>query len=297
MRKFLSLLLMSLLCVSAWAKTSSMIITKECGTSCQADDGVTWNIKSDAFEEGYDEICGIQYGSGKTTVTYLEFNTNEIKGTITNVVVNTCDEQEIAEVTVDVGQTAFTCSGSNIATSTPADYSFSGTAEGAVCVRINRGSKMNQAIYLKSIIVTYSNGEEVVITVNPDFGEYEGIQTVFVNVDKMPENAVIMYSYVVLNPKGPEWQPYDETKGIVIDKSGVLTVAVNDEKGEELARIEGEYIITGTVTGIETISGKAVAGVRYYNVAGMASDKAFDGVNIVVTTYTDGTQRVAKVVK
>lgn len=297
MKKFLSLLLMSLLCVSAWAKTSSMIITKECGTSCQADDGVTWNIKSDGFEEGYDEIRGIQYGSSKTTVTYLEFNTNEIKGTITNVVVNTCDEQETAVVTVDVGGTAFTCSGSNIATSTPADYSFSGTADGGVCVRIDRGNKMNLAIYVKSIIVTYSDGEEVVITVNPDFGEYEGVQTVYVNVDKMPENAVILYNYVVSDPKGPEWQTYDETKGIVIDKSGLLTVVVNSDKGEELARIEGEYVISGVTTGIEAINTKAVAGVRYYNVAGMASDKAFDGVNIVVTTYTDGTQRVSKVVK
>ena len=44
-------------------------------------------------------------------------------------------------------------------------------------------------------------------------------------------------------------------------------------------------------------AGKAVAGVKYYNVAGQAADKAFDGVNVVVTTYADGTQSVAKVVK
>ena len=51
------------------------------------------------------------------------------------------------------------------------------------------------------------------------------------------------------------------------------------------------------VTGVDSISGKAVAGVKYYNVAGQASNKAFDGVNIVVTTYTDGTTRTVKVVK
>lgn len=44
-------------------------------------------------------------------------------------------------------------------------------------------------------------------------------------------------------------------------------------------------------------AGKAVAGVKYYNVAGVAADEAFDGVNIVVTTYADGTQNVVKVVK
>ena len=52
------------------------------------------------------------------------------------------------------------------------------------------------------------------------------------------------------------------------------------------------------VTGVESMNaGKAVAGVKYYNVAGQASDKAFKGVNIVVTTYTDGTTRTVKVVK
>ena len=42
---------------------------------------------------------------------------------------------------------------------------------------------------------------------------------------------------------------------------------------------------------------KAVASVKYYNAAGVAADSAFDGVNIVVTKYADGSQSVSKVVK
>ena len=42
---------------------------------------------------------------------------------------------------------------------------------------------------------------------------------------------------------------------------------------------------------------KAVSSVKYYNAAGVASDNAFEGVNIVVTKYADGSQSVAKVVK
>ena len=42
---------------------------------------------------------------------------------------------------------------------------------------------------------------------------------------------------------------------------------------------------------------KSVAGVRYVNLAGMTSDKPFNGVNVVVTTYSDGTISTAKVVK
>lgn len=49
---------------------------------------------------------------------------------------------------------------------------------------------------------------------------------------------------------------------------------------------------------VESVNaGKAVAGVKYYNVAGVAADEAFEGVNIVVTKYVDGTQSVVKVVK
>ncbi len=42
---------------------------------------------------------------------------------------------------------------------------------------------------------------------------------------------------------------------------------------------------------------KAVAGVSYYNMAGQQSANPFEGVNVKVTRYTDGTTSTAKVVK
>jgi PKD repeat protein len=42
---------------------------------------------------------------------------------------------------------------------------------------------------------------------------------------------------------------------------------------------------------------KQVVGHTYYNLAGMASSKPFDGVNIVVTRYTDGSQTATKVLR
>lgn len=42
---------------------------------------------------------------------------------------------------------------------------------------------------------------------------------------------------------------------------------------------------------------KEVASVLYYNLAGMASHKPFEGMNIVVTRYTDGTSTAVKMVK
>ncbi|MBQ7205500.1 MAG: DUF2436 domain-containing protein [Muribaculaceae bacterium] len=51
------------------------------------------------------------------------------------------------------------------------------------------------------------------------------------------------------------------------------------------------------VTGVnELVNGKAIAGVRYFNVAGQEMQEA-NGVTIVVTTYTDGTTSAAKVIK
>ena len=52
------------------------------------------------------------------------------------------------------------------------------------------------------------------------------------------------------------------------------------------------------VSGIEdVIAGKEIASIRYINVAGMESEVPFDGMNIVVTTYTDGSMTTVKVIK
>ncbi len=71
---------------------------------------------------------------------------------------------------------------------------------------------------------------------------------------------------------------------------------------------DGKYYITETVidvpvtnqvvTGVINVNAqKAVAGVMYYNLAGMQSEEPFSGVNIVVTRYTDGSISTAKVLK
>ncbi len=51
-------------------------------------------------------------------------------------------------------------------------------------------------------------------------------------------------------------------------------------------------------TGVaDNVAGKVVAGVKYYNVAGVEASEPFSGINVVVTNYTDGTKTMAKVVK
>ena len=51
-------------------------------------------------------------------------------------------------------------------------------------------------------------------------------------------------------------------------------------------------------TGVKTVEGaKEVKSVKYVNTVGQMSDRAFDGVNVMITTYTDGTTNTVKVVK
>ena len=54
----------------------------------------------------------------------------------------------------------------------------------------------------------------------------------------------------------------------------------------------------GVITGVArlTTSGE-VQSVTYYNVAGAASSRPWQGINIVVTRYSDGTSTTTKVVK
>lgn len=54
----------------------------------------------------------------------------------------------------------------------------------------------------------------------------------------------------------------------------------------------------GTMTAVKDITAtKTVKSVRYYNVAGIESTQPFDGINIVVTTFTDGTKSTVKILK
>ena len=57
-----------------------------------------------------------------------------------------------------------------------------------------------------------------------------------------------------------------------------------------------EYIVT-SIKDVVDVTDKTVDGVKYYNLAGIESDRPFEGVNIIVTTYTDGSRSSSKVLK
>ncbi|MBR5118644.1 MAG: hypothetical protein IK100_08375 [Muribaculaceae bacterium] len=59
-----------------------------------------------------------------------------------------------------------------------------------------------------------------------------------------------------------------------------------------------QYVDNDTYTRIENVTAnKEVKSVRYYNTLGVESTTPFEGVNIIVTTFTDGTQTTTKAIK
>lgn len=59
-----------------------------------------------------------------------------------------------------------------------------------------------------------------------------------------------------------------------------------------------KFQVNDDVTAIESVaSSKDITGVKYVNLAGVESDTPFQGINIEVKTYTDGTRSATKVLR
>jgi hypothetical protein len=119
--------------------------------------------------------------------------------------------------------------------------------------------------------------------------ENEGVDY-FDVTDEMMENGQELSLYA-----GPEYVNFR------LPEAGTYKVTL---LREQIAKdpLSGVKIVVSkendpTPTAVNDINSKAVAGVKYYNLAGVESNKPFDGVNIMVTTYTDGTKAAAKVIK
>ena len=87
----------------------------------------------------------------------------------------------------------------------------------------------------------------------------------------------------------------DHTKSYIIIIDGTV---YDQEIGFDDIYCDVDLLINVDLTAVEEISGtKTVDNVVYYNLAGQQSNELFDGVNIAVTTYSDGTRTTAKVIK
>ena len=125
---------------------------------------------------------------------------------------------------------------------------------------------------------------------------------------------IVAPAYVTDNAKAITWASSDadivtvtegtitavKQQSIVIRRApadGVQTASVT-----AASQVNPDAAATVTVnvnqpTGINDIAAGNIASIKYVNTMGQVSDRAFDGVNIIVTTFTDGTTTTLKVVK
>lgn len=146
---------------------------------------VDWTAEgtaSSGYYFGYDATKGQQFGSGNKPFSSLTVSTSGITGTITSIKVETSGASNITgTMNVTVGGDAF---GDIIdLTKTNTEYTFSGSAEGAICLNYNQTS--SKAIYLKKIEITYSQsgGQQTVATptFTPAGGNYTEAQNVTIS--------------------------------------------------------------------------------------------------------------------
>lgn len=118
---------------------------------------VNWALKTDGNYFGYDGTKGQQFGSGSAPAKTLTLSTSDIPGTITSITIKTNGASNIAAtIGITVGGTAFKCDNETTAglTSTATEYTFTGSASGDIIISYNQTS--SKAIYIKSIVINYS---------------------------------------------------------------------------------------------------------------------------------------------
>ena len=107
--------------------------------------------------------------------------------------------------------------------------------------------------------------------------------------------------YQLVDEDGNEILPTEEDLFTCLDHTKTYYIYVSGKPRGSFT-FEDIYadvnVVIDNKTAVEEIDvNKAVAGVVYYNLAGQQSAQPVNGVNIVVTTYTDGTTTTAKVIK
>lgn len=122
-------------------------------------------------------------------------------------------------------------------------------------------------------------------------------------------NADGSFSFTALNPEhtyqlsasSSSYGYYEiDQLNFVEGENGVKSDADFDQayEGKKNDIVANVTLTKGTVTGVADVAAsKQVAGIDYYNMQGQRSTSAHEGVNVVVTRYTDGTKTTAKVVK
>lgn len=156
-----------------------------------------------------------------------------------------------------------------------ADYTINltkGTANSYVCVSYKGQYKVYIEDMAVSQIVPAGYEKTELVETLPATGTHLDVTV----ADPMSDN--VSYAYTVQGV-AKTVNYYDELEDIFSDESNMIEVRLAS-------------------TGIEeNMTEKAVTAIKYIDLTGKTSNKPFNGVNIVVTTYSDGTTSTAKILR
>lgn len=120
---------------------------------------VSWNVAHDSDYEN-NEATGYHVGSSSKSVSYLQFSTSGISGTISQIVVNAKGNGSNGTISASVNNVAYTSTNSSI-TNSFQDFTFTGSSEGDIVIRLAYNSAQKKNFYVASITVTFSTGSAI----------------------------------------------------------------------------------------------------------------------------------------
>lgn len=281
-RNGLALWLLTLMClasVNVWGQETvySFQITKETAWKDQGGmntlNGINWFL--DAPGCGYIDWSGNvssqQIGSSKKPATSINLSTEDFKGTIKSVVIETSGASEInATIQVKVGNVDYGNAIKITKTNTP--YKFDGQSSGKVEVIWTNNSK--KAIYLKKITVTYEEGTATQCSA-PTFSPASGTSfanTLTVTASTATEGGKIVYTTdpeATLDANSPEFP----SEGLTIDATTTIRAITVDPNGA----LENSGEASATYTKIDALNGLAElrAKIREDNVTSQKNAKEY----------------------
>lgn len=295
-RNGLALWLLTLMClasVNVWGQETvySFQITKETAWKNQGGmntlNGINWFL--DAPGCGYfdwlDNVSSQQIGSSKKPATSINLSTEDFKGTIKSVEIETSGAKSIdATIQVKVGNVDYGNAIKITTTNTP--YRFEGQSSGKVEVIWTNNSK--KAIYLKKITVTYEEGAATQCSA-PTFSPASGTSfanTLTVTASTATEGGKIVYTTdpeATLDANSTEFP----SEGLTIDATTTIRAITVDPNGA----LENSSEASATYTKINALNGLAElrAKIREDNVTDQDYAKEYIvSLNNAVVTKVSG---------
>ncbi len=292
-RNGLALWLLTLMClasVNVWGQETvySYELKQKTwdGNGSKTLNGITWSLDAPgAGFWGYDGTKGQQIGSGSKPATSINLSTEDFKGTIKSVVIETSGASKInATIQVKVGNVGYGDETKITKTNTP--YKFDGQSSGKVEVIWTNTS--DAAIYLKKITVTYEEGAATQC-IAPTFSPASGTSfanTLTVTASTATEGGKIVYTTdpeATLDANSTEFP----SEGLTIYATTTIR-AITVDPNEAL---ENSGEASATYTKIDALNGLAElrAKIREDNVTSQKDAKEYIvSLNNAVVTKVSG---------